>query len=71
MKDFKTKPRNNYMSLSDKAQDLTTDYLINLVSSLKKLTDQLTIIRELEKRFNLGQLTEDVFYNTLEKCNGN
>jgi hypothetical protein len=70
METFKTKPRSNYMSLADKAQDLTTNYLINLIQNLEKLTDQLTIMRELEKRLNLGELTEDVFYNTLEQCNG-
>ncbi len=59
--------RNNYMSLSDLVQDLTTETLIKVLPTLKKLKNQMVIMKEVEKR---NELNEDYFFELLETCNG-
>lgn len=59
--------RDSYMSLGDLAQDLTTQSLIEVLPTLKKLNDQMTVMGHIEKR---DELTQDDFFQLLEKCNG-
>jgi len=56
------------MSLSDKAQDLTTDYLINEVVKTDKIKVAKSYLSELESRIDTD-LTEDKFFDVLDKCN--
>ena len=65
--EYTNSKRNNYMSLSDLSQDLTTKSLINVLSTLKKSTDQMIIMKEIEKR---NELNENYFFELLETCNG-
>ena len=58
------------MSLNDKVQDLTTEYLISLINKFNKLTDQLVVMAELEKRIDTNEISEDLYFSTLEKCTG-
>ena len=55
------------MSFPDQCQDLTNEYLIKLVTQKKRLKDQMTIMREIEKR---DFMDDEKFYELLEKCNG-
>ena len=68
MNKFRVAPRSNYMSLSDKAQDLTTDYLINEVVKTDKIKVAKSYLSELESRIDTD-LTEDKFFDVLDKCN--
>lgn len=68
MNKFRVSPRSNYMSLSDKAQDLTTDYLINEVVKTDKIKVAKSYLSELESRIDTD-LTEDKFFDVLDKCN--
>lgn len=68
MNKFRVSPRSNYMSLSDKAQDLTTDYLINEVVKTDKIKVAKSYLSELENRIDTD-LTEDKFFDVLDKCN--
>ena len=70
MQKFKTTPRTNYLSLNDKVQDLTTEYLISLIKKFNKLTDQLVVMKELEKRIDTNEISEDLYFDTLENCTG-
>lgn len=70
MKKFKNTPRTNYMSLNDKVKDLTTEYLISLINEFTKLTDQLVVMGELENRIDTNEISEDLYFITLEKCTG-
>ena len=62
-------PRNNYMSLPDLFQDLTTECLINLLGNIKELKNQMWIIRELESK-RLDEIGEEKLFELLENCNG-
>ena len=68
MNKFRVSPRSNYMSLSDKAQDLTTDYLINEVVKTDKIKVAKSYLSELDNRIDTD-LTEDKFFDVLDKCN--
>ena len=59
--------RNNYMSLSDLVQDLTTKSLIKILPTLTHFHNQMVIMREIELR---NELNEDYFYELMETCNG-
>lgn len=65
--EYRNSKRNNYMSLSDLVQDLTTETLTNVLPTLKKLKNQMIIMKEIEKR---NELNEDYFFELLETCNG-
>ena len=65
--EYRNSKRNNYMSLSDLVQDLTTETLIKVLPTLKKLKNQMVIMKEVEKR---NELNEDYFFELLETCNG-
>ncbi len=65
--EYKDSKRNNYMSLTDLVQDLTTETLIKVLPTIKKLNNQLVIMKEVEKR---NELNEDYFFELLETCNG-
>lgn len=67
MNKYRNTPRTNYMSFPDQCQDLTNEYLIKLVTQKKRLKDQMTIMREIEKR---DFMDDEKFYELLEKCNG-
>ena len=64
---FKTTGRDNYMSLSDLLQDVTTENLIELLPSVKKLSQQMDIMNEIEIR---NELSDDQYFSLLETCNG-
>jgi len=65
--EYRNSKRNNYMSLSDLVQDLTTGSLTKVLPTLKKLTNQMIIMKEIEKR---DELNENYFFELLETCNG-
>jgi|TARA_R110000765_G_scaffold41244_2_gene87906 hypothetical protein len=65
MKNLDTK-RTNYMSLTDKVQDLTNESLINLLPTVKTLKDQMIIMSQLE----VNEICEDLYFDLLETCNG-
>ena len=65
--EYRYSKRNNYMSLSDLVQDITTETLIKVLFTLKKLKNQMVIMKEVEKR---NELNQDYFYELLETCNG-
>ena len=64
---YKGVKRNNYMSLSDISQDLTTDSLIYVLKTQKTLKSQMVIMKEIEKRC---ELSDDLYFDLLEGCNG-
>ena len=68
MNKFRVSPRSNYMSLSDKAQDLSTKYLISQVVKTDKIKIAKCLLSELESRIN-SELTEDEYFDVLDKCN--
>lgn len=55
------------MSLFDLVQDLTTESLIKILPTLKKLNKQMVIMKEIEKR---NEVDQDYFFELLETCNG-
>lgn len=65
--EFRHEKRSNYMSLSDLFQDLKTESLVNQLPKLTKFRDQMTLMKELEKRNDISQ---DKYFELLEKCNG-
>jgi hypothetical protein len=65
--EYKNTKRNNYMSLTDLAQDLTTETLIKVLENENKLSKQMTIMSEIDKR---NELSDDKYFELLEKCNG-
>ena len=68
MNKFRVSPRSNYMSLSDKAQDLSTKYLISQVVKTDKIKIAKCLLSELESRID-SELTEDEYFDVLDKCN--
>ncbi len=68
MKVFKESPRENYMSLEDQAQDLTTEYLIKEVVKTDLVKVAKAFLCELESRID-SELTEDEYFDVLDKCN--
>ena len=64
---YKGVKRDNYMSLSDISQDLTTDSLIDVLKTQKTLKGQMVIMKEIEKRC---ELSDDLYFDLLEGCNG-
>lgn len=65
--EYRNSKRNNYMSLFDLVQDLTTESLIKILPTLKKLNKQMVIMKEIEKR---NEVDQDYFFELLETCNG-
>ena len=65
--EYRNSKRNNYMSLSHLVQDLKTKSLTKVLPTLKKLTNQMVIMKEIENR---NELNEDYFFELLETCNG-
>ena len=68
MNKFRVSPRSNYMSLSDKAHDLSTKYLISQVVKTDKIKIAKCFLSELESRID-SELTEDEYFDVLDKCN--
>jgi len=68
MNKFRVSPRTNYMSLTDMAQDLTTEYLINKVVNSDSIKECRDLLSELEGRID-SDLTEDQYFDVLDKCN--
>jgi hypothetical protein len=68
MRKFKESPRENYMSLYDQAQDLTTGYLIQEVIKTDLVKVAKAFLSELDSRIG-SELTEDEYFNILDKCN--
>jgi len=68
MRKFKESPRENYMSLYDQAQDLTTEYLIQEVIKTDLVKVAKAFLYELESRIG-SELTEDEYFNILDKSN--
>ncbi len=68
MTKFRVSPRTNYMSLADKAQDLTTEYLIKEVVKTDLVKVAKAFLCELESRID-SELTEDEYFDVLDKCN--
>lgn len=68
MRVFKESPRQNYMSLQDQAQDLTTEYLIQEVIKTDLFKVAKAFLCELEDRIG-SELTEDEYFDILDKCN--
>lgn len=68
MKVFKESPRQNYMSLQDQAQDLTTEYLIQEVIKTDSVKVAKAFLYELAIRID-SELTEDEYFDILDKCN--
>lgn len=68
MKKFRVSPRSNYMSLSDKAQDLSTKYLITQVVKTDEIKIAKCFLSELESRID-SELTEEEYFDVLDKCN--
>lgn len=64
---YKGTRRNSYMSLTDLAQDLTTESLLEVLPTLVKLKNQMVIMTEIEKR---EELSEDEYFDLLDTCNG-
>jgi hypothetical protein len=64
--EFKVTGRDNYMSLSDLAQDLTIKSLIEILGTLKSLNKQMTIMNRLEKE----GIEDNLYFDLLENCNG-
>jgi len=56
------------MSLTDMAQDLTTEYLINKVVNSDSIKECRDLLSELEGRID-SDLTEDQYFDVLDKCN--
>ena len=67
MEKYTTSKRPNYLSFSDKAQDLTKESLISILKTAKKLSRQMVIMKELENR---NVLSDDEYFALLENCNG-
>ncbi len=68
MEKFRVKPRTKYLSLSDMAQDLKTDYMISKVIVSKSIKECKSFLSELESRIDTD-LTEDEYFDILDKCN--
>ena len=68
MKKFKRKPRQNYMSLADIAQDFTDEYLIEKVRKESLFKNQMTLMEEIDKR---DFLSDHEYFELLSECNGN
>ena len=64
---YRNTKRNNYMSLTDISQDLTTETLIKVLDNQKTLKSQMVIMSEIETR---NELSDDEYFNLLENCNG-
>jgi len=64
---YKGTKRNNYMSLNDMAQDLTTESLLEVLPTLNYFRNQMIIMGEVEKRNELG---EEEYFTLLQDCNG-
>lgn len=65
--EYTNSKRNNYMSLTDLVQDLATESLIKVLSTLKEFKNQMVIMKEIELR---NELDEDYFFELMETCNG-
>ncbi len=65
--EYRNSKRDNYMSLTDLVQDLTTDSLINILPTIEKLKKQLIVMSEIEKR---NELSDEDYFELLETCNG-
>ena len=68
MQKYKTEPRKNYMSLSDIAQDFTDEYLIQKVKKENLFKNQMTLMKEIDKR---DFLSDHEYFELLAECNGN
>lgn len=68
MEKFRVKPRLKYLSLSDMAQDLQTDFIISKVIVSKSIKECKTFLSELENRID-SDLTENEYFDVLDKCN--
>lgn len=68
MRVFKESPRQNYMSLQDQAQDLTTEYLIQEVIKTDLFKVAKAFLSELEVRID-SDLSEEEYFDILDKCN--
>jgi hypothetical protein len=66
---YKREMRDNYMSFSDMAQDLTTKSLLELLPTLDTLKQQMVIMENLEKR-GYHESNENEYFELLESCNG-
>lgn len=64
---YRNAKRDKYMSLSDLVQDLTTETLIKILSTLEQFKKQMVIMHELEER---NELNDDYYFELLESCNG-
>jgi len=65
--EYRNSKRDNYMSLTDLVQDLTTDSLIKILPTIEKLKKQLIVMSEIEKR---NELSDEDYFELLETCNG-
>ena len=65
--EYKNSKRDNYMSLTDLVQDLTTNSLIKILPTIEKLKKQLIVMSEIEKR---NELSDEDYFELLETCNG-
>lgn len=63
---YKNTKRTNYMSLTDKVQDLTNESLIEMLKTLVTLKDQMIVMNQLE----VNEINEDLYFDLLETCNG-
>ncbi len=61
------KARKRYLSLFDLVQDLKISCLITLVPALLRFSEQMTVMREIEKR---NEMNECKYFELLETCNG-
>ncbi len=64
---YRNAKRDKYMSLSDLVQDLTTETLIKILSTLEQFKKQMVIMYELEER---NELNDDYYFELLESCDG-
>lgn len=67
VKKWRVEPRDNWMSFPDKIQDMTTDYLKLLITELTQFKNQMSVLKELEKREELSEEEIDLI---MENCNG-
>jgi len=64
---FRNEKRKNYMSMTHLVNDLTSESLIEVLSACTLFRNQMTIMKEVDKR---GEVGTSEYWRLLETCNG-